>query len=414
MIDNLVNCNLDGKTIKDSKPNIKIKFLARNFNLKNLKKFKCYLDKKKISPDLLDNVINYTPNLKLKIGTHKIKLKLKFKDGHKKDYSFRFKVSSPENEYSYFYGIPHCHTSISTGKGSPMKAYEQARKKGLNYLIITDHYTDLKKTSNSTSPTSKWDKLKNDCKKFKKKHTKFLPLYGYEIKGYIGSHINALFLDDLISNLKNLKKLKEVSNTNSNAIISINHPDKKILKMNYDSQLDKIINLIEVGNGSPPYKYKEYYNIYFSMLDNGWHLGAINSQDNHLENWGDTDNLTVIIADKLSNKSFTEALKNRRVYSTESKSLELKFLANNKWMGSLVSLSSQGDIDIYIKAEDKNHLIKKIEIISNKGEIVFKQTFDSHIAEIEKKISSKSGKYYIAKVILSENKSALSSAVYVI
>lgn len=414
MKSDLVSCNLDDKTIEDVKPNIKIEFRERNFNLKELKKLKCYLDKRKITPQLLNNELSYIPTKKLKKGIHKLKIQLKYTNGKKKEYSFRFKVSSSQREYSYFYGVPHSHTSYSSGKGTPLKAYKHAADKGLDFLIITDHFSALKQMTNSSSSTTKWDKLKIECKKFKKKQSKFLPLYGYEIKGYLGSHINVLFSDDLICNLKNLKKLKEVSTSNDNMIVSLNHPSKKILKMDYDPQLDKIINLIEVGNGSPPNKYREYHDIYFKMLDMGWHLGAVNSQDNHLENWGDTDNVTAVITDKLSANSFSEALKKRRVYSTESKSLKLKFLANKKWMGSSIPLSPQGDINIYIKAEDKHENIKKIEIYSNNGEIVFEQSYSSNIAELNENFPSKSGDWFVAKVILSSNKSAISSAVYVI
>ncbi|GAA0178558.1 hypothetical protein SH2C18_15920 [Clostridium sediminicola] len=414
MESNLISCNLDGKTIDNVQPNIKVQFWERSFSLNSLKKMKCYLDKKKIIPQLIKNSLTYTPIKKLKKGSHKLKLKIKYKNGKKKEYCFRFNVNTLQQEYSYFYGIPHSHTSYSSGKGTPSKAYKYAAKNELDFLIISDHYSGLKKTINESSSTTRWNKLKNESKNFKNKRSKFLPLYGYETKGYLGSHINILFSEKLIPNLKNLKKLKEVASSNPNMIISLNHPAKKILKMDYDSQLDKVINLIEVANGSPPNKYKDYYDLYFKMLDKGWHLGALNSQDNHLENWGDSDNLTAIIADKLSYKSFAEALKKRRVYSTESKSLKLKFLANNKWMGSLVPLSSQGDIDLYVKAEDKTYLIKNLEIISNKGEVIFNKSFNAHIAEFQEKISSKAGQYYVAKVTLSDNKSALSSAIYVI
>lgn len=414
MKSDLVSCNLDGKTTEDVKPTINVKFYARNFSFKDLKKLKCYLDKKKITPQLLNNKLSYLPIKNLKKGIHKLKIRFKNKDSKKKEYSFRFTVGSSQREYSYFYGIPHSHTSYSSGKGTPLSAYKYASDQRLDFLMITDHFNDLKKMTNDSSSTTKWDKLKIQCKKFNKKQSKFLPLYGYEIKGYLGSHFNVLFSDDLISNLKNLKKLKEISTCNTNMMVSINHPSKKILKMDYDPQLDKIINLIEVGNGSPPNKYREYYDIYFKMLDIGWHLGAINSQDNHLENWGDTDNVTAVVTEKLSVNSFSEALKKRRVYSTESKSLKLKVLANNKWMGNSIPLSPQKDINIYIKAEDKHENIKKIEIYSNNGEIVFEQSYNSNIVELNKNFPSKSGDWFVVKVILSNNKSAISSAVYVI
>ncbi len=50
-----------------------------------------------------------------------------------------------KSNIKYYYGIPHCHTEFSTGKGSPMEAYEYAYRDRLNFLFITDHNSHLSK-----------------------------------------------------------------------------------------------------------------------------------------------------------------------------------------------------------------------------------------------------------------------------
>ena len=49
------------------------------------------------------------------------------------------KKSIPFDKLKFYYGIPHSHTSLSTGKSSPYESLEHARSNGLDFLIITDH-----------------------------------------------------------------------------------------------------------------------------------------------------------------------------------------------------------------------------------------------------------------------------------
>ena len=39
----------------------------------------------------------------------------------------------------YYYGIPHCHTAYSTGRGTPLDAFEYGKENDLDFMFITDY-----------------------------------------------------------------------------------------------------------------------------------------------------------------------------------------------------------------------------------------------------------------------------------
>ena len=43
-----------------------------------------------------------------------------------------------QNKIKFYYGIPHCHSNYSTGRGTPNELYEYAKKCSLDYLFETD------------------------------------------------------------------------------------------------------------------------------------------------------------------------------------------------------------------------------------------------------------------------------------
>jgi hypothetical protein len=151
------------------------------------------------------------------------------------------------------------------------------------------------------------------------------------------------------------------------------------------------------------------------MLDLGWHLGAINGQDNHRANWGEKDNLTVVIAKSLTKQDFMEALKRRRTYSTESRSLKMTFKADGYWMGSIVEAGEGERINFEIIAEDKNRPIKKLQIISMGGTVVMEQGFNnSKRAEWNPGLEVKAGEeWYVLKVIHRDGRWGISSPIFV-
>jgi len=191
----------------------------------------------------------------------------------------------------HFYGIPHCHSNYSTGKSAPLEALEYAKNKGLDFIIITDHNDYLEdKAYYRSNVLSKWDALRKYMDYFNKKNRNFLALQGFEVHTGSLGHINIINPNFYFKGtLKKIQSLLFWFVANNKSLGGFNHPDKSILDVEYSKELNSYIKYIEVGNGIFPQKYKRYDKIYFALLDKGWKLGAINSQDNHKLNYGDSE-----------------------------------------------------------------------------------------------------------------------------
>lgn len=316
----------------------------------------------------------------------------------------------------FYYGIPHAHCVFSTGRGTPLEAFEYARHNGLNFLILTDHNNYLTGSVRiKGSQLSKWDAAKFICARYNKKHESFLPLIGFESKTNPFGDINIVNSNRFFTGtVNNLQLLVLWMINNPSAFISINHPHKSIQTLEYNSLLNKIITSIEVGNGSPPNKYIRYEKYYYYLLDKGWKLGAINGQDNHRMNFGDDENLTCMIANELTTSSLVTAFRNRRTYSTESHSLIMYFTVNEYFMGDILPYNDDEELRFTIFAEDLKYRIKEISIISNKGTVI-KNIPNLHLNRIRyiyNHIPLPTEHWYIVKVTLDNNKIAISSPIF--
>lgn len=317
--------------------------------------------------------------------------------------------------YKIFYGIPHCHSCYSTGTEPPTRAFEYARERGLDFLIISDHNSNLKDdTKYKSSKTSKWiASLKAACQ-FNKKYKDFLALAGFEAKSNGYGHFNIIgsktFFTGSVNNIDSFM----IWLWANPSIVVINHPHDSVENIPINDFLKNYICLIEVGNGNLQGKYFRFEKRYYSMLDLGWKLGAINSQNNHKKDFGNSDNLTAILCTELSPTSLLSALKSRRTYSTESRTLKLMYSINKAFMGEVLNASQGEKLDFNITALDTDNSIEKIEIISSGGTTIKEQSFppQKKISYIVTLKSCEDEKWYVIKIKQSNNKIAFSSPIF--
>lgn len=319
------------------------------------------------------------------------------------------------NNLKFYFGIPHAHCAFSTGIGTPLEAFDHARHNGLDFLILTDHNNYLTKPVRIKGKEfSKWDASQYLSSRYNKKHENFLSMIGFESKTNLLGDINVVNSNIFFTGtLNNLQLLVLWMLNNPNAFISINHPHKSIEHIEYNPILNRLITCIEVGNGSPPNKYQRYEKYYYTLLDKGWKLSAINSQDNHRLNFGDVENLTCVIANNLNASSFVNAFRNRHTYSTESRSLTMYFIINDYFMGASIPYE-MSELNFSIFAQDPNNKISEIQIISNNGSVV-KKISDlnlNRIRYIYKHEPMQNEHWYVIKIILENSKIAISSPIF--
>ncbi len=319
-------------------------------------------------------------------------------------------------KYKFFYGIPHAHTAYSTGKGTPEEAFRHARRKKLDFLILTDHNKYLKANLFfKNKEMSKWDIIKMEAYRSNKNHRSFSALTGFEAYTSFCGDINILNSESLLEGkITSHNHLKQWLDNNPGTFITINHPGGSIEKFEFIELLDKYITLVEVGNGSMPFKYTRREHYYYKLLDHGWHLGAVNGQDNHRENWGDSENLTVVLAESLKKEALMEALRNRRTYSTESRTLRLQVSAGETLMGGFAKVETDETLSINVQAEDKKVPISKIQLISNGGMVIEEQNFDKRMKiSCSFKVSgSAEDRWYVVKVVHTDGRWGIASPIF--
>lgn len=315
-------------------------------------------------------------------------------------------------EYKIYYGIPHCHTMVSTGRGTIKEAISYTKKKYLDYIIFTDHCSYLLKKSKEEK--TYWNEQKELIDKHSKKHRRFLAALGFEYKLFSSLDINVLCTEKCIDKKLSIDEFFRWLR-DKKGIGIINHPGKSIDKIKKDLYLNRYIRCIEVGNGSYPNKYKRYYRQYFHMLDLGWELAAINGQDNHRKNWGDSDNVTAALLNKLSVTNLIDAYSKGHTYSTESKTLKIHFSINNFIMGETVIIDKNGTLSFKIRAEDADKAMDCIKVYTNGGNIVkeIKLNPKSNTAEYLFEMKSPiQDSWYVVNILTVCGKEAITSPIY--
>lgn len=323
-----------------------------------------------------------------------------------------FNINSVDfSKINFFYGVPHCHTSISTGKGTPLECIEIAYRNDIDFLILTDHNSSFDKDPK----LSNWLLTSKLVSKYNKKCNSFIILQGFEAHSSEWGHFNIINAPNYFSGtVTNINALVLWALKDKNTIITINHPHSSVLDIPHTPIINSCITNIEIGNGIFGKKYTKHDKIFYSMLDKGWELSAINGQDNHKLNIGKEENLTCILATHLSNDTIISAFRNHHTFSTESKTLKMFFTINNSFMGGKLETKNGENLKFFINVEDSNKKVSKVQIISSGGNII-KEISNLEIHTVKfmyQQNASINEKWYVVKAYLNDKREAISSPIF--
>ncbi|MEG1142562.1 MAG: CehA/McbA family metallohydrolase [Clostridia bacterium] len=410
-------------------PTIKINYNDESgIDLSSIKLFVNYnniTNKCKVS----NNEISYTPDKKFKRGNQIVKLEIEDTSKNKTIFEWYFTVGTPV--YTHYYGLLHSHTSASDGHGTYDDAYYMARDKtNLDFFAITEHSNlldnSLKCDIEDASSSSKWNELIKCRDKFTS-NGEFIALNGFEmtypynIENPIG-HINIFNSNGFVSanhlnmNLDNFYKL---ISQQEDLIGQLNHPCDKFGKFNnlkYSLDGDEVISLIEVGNGYNSVLSKNIisHDMYQLALDNGWHVAPSCNQDNHRVDFGVANEFrTVILSTDLTKDALYDSLKKMRVYATQDKNIKIDYTINNLPLGSTINTTSKLNFSICAIDNDLNDMIKEIQVISNKGEVIKSKKFNSNLAKLDFVLKPIKNKFYYIKVIQHNNKISVTAPIWI-
>lgn len=364
--------------------------------------------------NITNSELSYTPSSDLDLGKHTVEIGVKDFDGNQKIVSYYFYVIEDLTTPNHYFGVPHSHTSYSDGALTPADAFTYARDTAnIDFLCITDHSNWL--------DANEWADTLTQAESFTQDGV-FVALRGFEYTHSTQGHINVYNTDTFVSrndpNFDTLEEFYAWLKTQSNAIAQFNHPFTldDFNGFAYDEELDSLITVQEVGNGSPPYSYARLENAYIYALDKGWHVGATNGQDNHAVNWGyPPNNLTGVICNNLTKNNILDAFKMMRTYSTEDRNLRVSFKANNYWMGSTIPIKKGEQISFYLYAYDPDSidLISTVQIITNGGNILKSWMNNSQNFETTYSFTYEGGgNWYYLKIIEQDGDIAITSPIW--
>ena len=305
-----------------------------------------------------------------------------------------------------FFGDLHNHTAYSDGLGTAADAYEYARDTAkLDFLAITDHnHAQAEQGAKGDRKDGKMIGLDHALytdgtvavaeavnKKFE---GRFVALYGQEFSSIKkGNHANVFDISEVITvpngrydELIGDWLRQRPDSQGLPALIQFNHPDGPqnneyggngtAPDADWLEAMDKHAQLIEVicgpalsdsENGRCERTCEAQFLAYLNM---GFHLAPTSGQDDHLARWGNvTDARTAVIAPALNKADILDALRNRHVYATEDKDLEVIFTAAGHLMGTCVNppppKNTHIPIELTIQDEDEPFAEYQIELFAD-------------------------------------------------
>lgn len=359
--------------------------------------------------------VSYVPDEDISKGTHIVTVEVSDILGNKTAKTWTFTIG--EEEYKFYRGQLHSHTTYSDGRGTGDDAFTWARDQGkADFFAITDHSNwfdndrnseNITDVSQSTSNT--WKSMHRDADKYNE-DGKFVAMAGYEMtwSGSTGGwgHINTFNTQWFASRTNSAMDLptyyQKLAN-DAGSISQLNHPGKTFGDFAdfgyYSEAADRVVTLIEVGNGEGPIRGSGYfpsYEYYTRALDKGWHVAPTNNQDNHKAAWVTANEARVVaISTELTRDSIYQAMRDMRIYAAEDKNIDVMFKINGEMMGSSLNEPETLNVSISIKDPDEHDIISKVELISDGGVVSASKTFDSNVVDWKFDLEPKYSYYYV-------------------
>ena len=305
----------------------------------------------------------FTPEKPLARGPHCMEVTLRDARGNRTYSKIDFTVAD-EHDYRLFRGQVHSHSVRSDGAGTPEEAYAYAKAAGADFFALTDHSQYLTQ--------AEYDEVIKTAARFDEPG-RFAALYGFEMTWYgqcgLWGHMNVLE-DPTLENDPLGTGMPELLDRTAAAPASIcmfNHPGDVWGDFGrYASCTEEHkerVRLVEI-NGA------EYNRSYMLMLDRGWHVAPLFNEDNHEKKWTTESGATgVVMAPALTRSNILTAMRRGRTYSTQDKTLEIRYSINGALPGDTLQNPSHLTVTADLKTESPAG-IGKLELLTEYGMVV--------------------------------------------
>ncbi|MFP4418467.1 MAG: CehA/McbA family metallohydrolase [Chitinispirillaceae bacterium] len=300
--------------------------------------------------------------------------------------SFRPEPTTPPDssvQMNFYFGNLHSHTAYSDGAGSPQEAVRWARDSaGYDFYAITDHAELL--------TPAEWDSTGQVIDA----HTvdgEFVAIRGFEWTHNTFGHINVLGTSCYVGSddIDDLGTFYDWIDR-TDGLAQFNHPGREpsvYCDLAFQADVHDNFYGIETGNKNLANISGIYLPFFTSALKKGWRVAPTNNQDNHT--LSTNSHRSVIIAAALTRDDLLDALRERRLYSSDDPNLELTFKSGDYWMGSNI-VGDGGLYTFYVSVAD-DEPIDKIQFLNKAGTVL-----DTHIPPTARTAASA---YFKTKVV---------------
>ena len=352
---------------------------------------------------------SYTPAADLTDGRYTATVTVTRADSKRVERTWSFTVG--EQDFQLYFGQLHSHTTYSDGSGSLESALDYVaglpERANVDFVSFTDHSNYFDSTSNanpeqalydtslmSSGSTQLWNAYKGAVAAFNAEHAdELVALAGFEMTWSGGpGHINTFNTPGIVSRNNTTLNSKTadagmkayyalLSQTEGvDTISQFNHPGDTFGTFTdfayWDPVIDTRIQLVEVGNGEGAIGaggYYPSYEYYIMALDKGWHVAPTNNQDNHKGKWGNAnDARDVILTDDFTEEGIYQAIRDRRIYATEDKNLEITYTLNGEMLGSIIEeVPDTAQIAVSVYDPDSTDSIARVEVVVNSGAVAY-------------------------------------------
>jgi hypothetical protein len=307
----------------------------------------------------------------------------------------------PDNpEYNLYWGDLHGHSGISDGSGSPGEYYLYARHvSGMDVSALTDH------DAHGLLPLDENPEIWKTITRTTNRHYvpgEFVTYLGYEWTNWTYGHRHILFPGDT-AEVYSFRDPRSDTPSELGELLSPwkaiaipHHPAGGAVRIDWDHHEDRYEPLVEIcsvhGNsdspGAPLQIYRSVKGAFVTdALQREYRMGILASGDTHDGHPGRKSvnapsmGIAGIWADSLTREEIWDSILSRRIYGTSGERIILRFKADGHWMGEIIPLAGQKDIEVEVfvvgtSSINKVELLEREEVIKTirpqNGETLFR------------------------------------------
>ncbi len=291
-----------------------------------------------------------------------------------------------------YYGNFHSHSTISGAQGTPDEVLTWARDTaGFDFYAMTDHAEEITATE--------WKQMREATDRFNEDGV-FVAMRGFEWSSSVFGHICVYNTDRYTNSVFSPFLLMFYFWLNCNdGLAQFNHPGREELMFRNFMYLRCVADnffAVETGNKDTGNNDYTYLDKYPDALDKGWKVAPTSNQDNHSMNAN--SHRSVAIMESLTRQGLIDAMKARRIYSSDDPNIEIIFKHDDTWMGSEVETADETiNFKIWVRDDEP---IEKVTLYTNHGVVAAETIPDSETPEVrwEPEIEIGNSTYFYVQV----------------